>query len=533
MFSEALRKGTSTATCRAASRGTSKAGSKAGSKDGEAVFDYIVVGAGTAGCTLAALLTGDSETHVLLIEAGPPNRRRDVRVPSAFPKLLGSDVDWNDLTAPQEQLGGRRLAWPRGKLLGGSGSIGAMMEVRGCRADYDAWRDAGNPGWGYDDLTWPARRSEPLSSEPAEKFLAACARCGIPAYAAFEGPGQAGAGLVPVARRAGARWSAAESYLRPALRRGNLTVWTRIQVVRVLIEGGRATGVEYLQRGSRRQATAAKEVILCAGAVGSAHLLLLSGVGSTRQLEPLGIPVTAPLEGVGRNLQDHLAVELSYARAGSPAGQASWLNRLRYRIGRQGPLASNLLEAAAHVKSHPDLPACDLGILFAPVRSLDRGLEPPMEAGFSLFPTLLAPRSRGQITLTSQDPLVAPSIDPAYLSEGEDWERLTEGVKLARRLAASEPLAGENPAPEQSAEEAIESHARSLWSPVGTCKMGTGPDCVVNAALQVYGVAGLRVVDASVMPMIPRAPANATVTAIAEMAARRIRESRAEARQHP
>jgi choline dehydrogenase-like flavoprotein len=501
------------------------------------VFDYIVVGAGTAGCTLAALLTGDSQTNVLLIEAGPPNRRRDVRVPSAFPKLLGSDVDWNDVTVPQEQLGGRRPAWPRGKLLGGSGSIGAMMDVRGCRADYDAWLDAGNPGWGYDDLTWPDSSSEPSSSELTERFLAACARCAIPRYTAFEGPAQAGAGLVPVARRAGARWSAAESYLRPALRRGNLTVWTRIQVVRVLIEDGRATGVEYLQRGSLRQVTAAKEVILCAGAVGSAHLLLLSGVGPPRQLEPLGIPVAAPLEGVGRNLQDHLGVELSYGLAGSTAGPASWLNRLRYRIGRQGPLKSNLLEAVAYVKSRPDLPACDLGILFAPVRSLDRGLEPPVEAGFSLFPTLLAPRSRGQLTLASPDPLVAPSIDPAYLAgteaEAEDWERLTEGVKLARRVAASEPLAGENREPEESAEEAIESHARSLWSPVGTCKMGPGPDCVVDSALQVHGIAGLRVVDASVMPVIPRAPVNATVTAIAATAARRIREGRAEAPRQP
>jgi choline dehydrogenase len=489
------------------------------------LFDYIVAGAGTAGCTLASRLTENPGLRVLLIEAGPPDRQREIHIPAAFPSLsLKGLVRWNDTTEPQAHLNWRRLSWPRGKVLGGSGSIGAMIHLRGCRADYDAWRDLGNAGWGFDDL-------QPLFGaafcEPAEPnllstvFLDACEACQVPRYREFHGPAEAGAGLFPVSRKKGARWSVADALLRPALGRGNLTVWTGIQVARVLIEAGRATGVEYMHRGSRVQVRAAREVILCAGAVGSPQLLLLSGIGPVGQLESLGIPVAAALPGVGENLQDHLAVGLSYSctQPVSLAGSATGLNTLNYLTRKRGPLVSNILEAGAFAKSRPDLGACDLEILFAPLGSLERGLAPPAEHGFSLFAALLTPKSRGRITLTSADPLTPPRIDPAYLSTAEDRELLLKAVALARRIAESEPLAAYRGA---AAAFGLEDTARSLHHPGGSCKMGQDAASVVDSDLQVHGVAGLRVADASIMPLIPRSHPGATVMAIAEKVARLI-----------
>jgi choline dehydrogenase len=499
------------------------------------LFDYIVVGAGTAGCTLAARLTENPSSHVLLIEAGPPGRRREIAAPSAFPKLLGSSIDWNDATEPQENLNGRRLAWPRGKVLGGSGSLGAMIHLRGCRADFDAWRDLGNPGWGFDDLAplWvdpPPDSNPPAANRLTEVFLNACEERGIPRYEAFDGPAKEGAGVFPVARVNGQRWDATTEFLRPALKRGNLTVWTGVQAARVLVEEGRAAGVEYLLRGRLQQVRAAQEVILCAGTVGSAQLLLLSGVGPREQLEPLGIPVVKSLPGVGANLQDHLAVALRWKcppaisrQAGSLDGAGTRRNTLQYRLRKQGPLASNLIEAGACLKSRKDAEAADLEILFAPLYSLHRGLERPAEQhGFTLLAALLTPASRGRIRLKSGDLSDPPSIDAGYLAEPEDRARLQQAAARARDIAASaafEPYRGAGGSDE------LEELAVSLHHPVGTCRMGSDEDegSVVDASLRVRGVAGLRVADASVMPVIPRAHPNATVMAIAEKAARLIR----------
>jgi choline dehydrogenase len=486
------------------------------------LYDYIVVGAGTAGCTLAARLSEHPETQVLLMEAGPPDRRREIQVPALASKLFRSSIDWKDSTVAQEHLNGRQIPWPRGRVLGGSGSLSAMIHLRGCRSDYDGWP----AGWQYDDLAplfeeAPARpqvEANPLSAA----FLEACGSCGVVRYEGLDGPLNPGSGLYPLLHKNGARWSASRSLLRPALRRGNLTVWTGIQAARVTIEGGRATGVEYLQKGSRYQANASREVILCAGTVGSPKLLLLSGVGAPEELEPLEIPVAAAVPGVGKNLQDHLGVALSYSctQAVSLAGSATKLNMVRYMTRKDGPLASNVAEAGAFLKSRPDLDACDLEIIFAPLGSLDGSLVPPAADAFSLTVSLLTPRSRGRITLASADPLEPPRIDPAYLSSPEDRARLMEGIARARAIAGSEAFAAFRGAVISGD---FEAQAQSLHHACGSCRMGEDNASVVNAALQVHGVAGLRVVDASVMPEIPRVPLNATVMAMAEKAARLIK----------
>lgn len=484
-----------------------------------------MIGAGTAGCTLAARLSDNPQAQVLLMEAGPPGSRTQLATPAAFPQLLNSGWSWNNATEPQENLNGRRLPWPRGKVLGGSGSLGAMIHLRGCRADYDAWRELGNPGWGFDDLTpfW----IDPPKSEPAspnvltEVFLKACAQQGMHRSPLFEGPASEGAGLYPVARVNRERWDAASAFLRPALKRGNLTVWTGVHAARLLLENGRTTGIEYVLRDRRQQVQAAKEVILCAGTVGSPQLLLLSGIGPARQLERVGIPVAAAAEQVGENLQDHPAVALRW-RCPQPVsldGTGTRWNRLRYRLRRQGPLESNLIEAGACWKSQKDAEACDLEILFAPLYSLERGAAPPAEHGFTLLAALLTPKSRGRVSLASADPLVAPRIDPGFLSEAEDGERLKDAAQRARELVAAEAFAEYRGA---AYGNEIEELVVSLNHGAGTCRMGSDAESVVDPELRVRGIERLRVADASVTPLIPRAHPNATVMAIAEKAARLI-----------
>ncbi len=502
------------------------------------MYDYIVIGAGSAGCVLASRLSESRDTSVLLIEAGPVDHKREIHIPAAFSKLFKTPVDWNFTTEPQEHLNRRCLYWPRGKMLGGSGSMNAMVYIRGRRADFDHWRDLGCEGWGFDDLLplFQATEAQPLNitdlkcvNPLSQAFVEACEKVGIARNPDFNGPVQSGAGFYKVTQKNGRRWSTADAYLKPALRRGNLTVWTEIHVTRIIIENGRAVGVAYVQTGSGHQVRAAHEVILCAGAIGSPQLLLQSGLGPRMQLEALDIPVMVDLEGVGANLQDHLAVGISYfcTQPVSLSDLETLGNRVKYLAGKSGPLTSNIAEAGAFVKSQPGLAECDLQFHFAPVHYVDHGFTTPGGHGFSLGAALITPKSRGRITLRSADPLEAPAIDPAYLSDRSDLGPLLEGVKVAQRIANAKPFdpyRGQPVFPVDDPEACIRARAETLYHPVGTCKMGLDELSVVNPKLQVYGVTGLRVVDASVMPVIVGGNTNAATIIIAEKAARLIKE---------
>jgi len=499
------------------------------------VFDYIVIGAGGAGCVLASGLSENRECNVLLIEAGPPDRKREIHMPAAFSKLFKTPLDWNFATEPQEPLNGRRLYWPRGKMLGGSSSMNAMVYVRGRPADFDGWRDLGNAGWGFEEVLPFFKRVEAAVSitglrsvNPLSRaFLDACQQTGMRLNPDFNDASQEGAGLFRVMQKNGRRWSAADAYLRPALRRGNLTVWTGIQASRILIENGRAAGVEYFQKGSTQQVRASREVILSAGAIGSPQLLLLSGIGPLKQLEAQGISVQADLPGVGENLQDHLSVGESYfcTQPVSLTDIETFTNLVKYFVLKNGPLTSNIAEAGAFVKSQPGLAECDLEFHFAPVHYIDHGFAKPGGHGFSLGPSLLTPKSRGRITLRSIDPLEPPAIDPGYLSDPADMPPLVEGIRLARRIASAaafDSFRGKPVFDEDDPEAHIRGRAETLYHPTGTCKMGADPMSVVSPQLEVHGIAGLRVADASVMPVIVGGNTLAATMMIAEKAVQMI-----------
>jgi choline dehydrogenase len=521
------------------------------------MFDYIVVGAGSAGCALASRLSADPAADVLLLEAGPPDRKLEIRVPAAAPKLFKTRYDWDYATAPQPGLAGRELYWPRGKTLGGSSAINYQMYARGNRADFDHWAESGNPGWGFEQVLPYFRRLErygrgdprlrgrdgPLCIEDlrdpnpmTRAFVQAAVEAGLPANDDVNGAVQDGVGLTQVTQRRGRRWSAADAYLRPAGRRRNLTVRTRARATRVLFERGRAAGVEYLDLAGRRHklvtVRAASEVILAAGAVVSPHLLLCSGVGPAEILRGVGVRVVHDLPGVGDNLQDHLAVwvvaasarPVSLTTAESPANLARWL------FLRRGMLTSNGGEACAFTRTDPTLPAPDLELIFAPVPYIDHLVQWPAFHGLAIGAAALQPHSRGRVTLASADPLTPPRIQPGYLSdpEGRDLATLACGVTLARRILEMPALAAfaaemVEPAPGirggAEVETFIREQAETIYHPVGTCRMGQDALAVVDPGLRVHGLDGLRIADASVMPAIVRGHTNAATIMIAEKAA--------------
>ncbi|MFC9977577.1 GMC family oxidoreductase [Spirillospora sp. NPDC127200] len=513
-------------------------------------YDYIVVGAGSAGCALAARLSEDRAVRVALVEAGGPDDRREIHVPAAFPKLFKTAYDWDFHTVKQPGLDNRELYWPRGRTLGGSSSLNAMMWVRGHRADYDGW---GVPGWSYDEVLPYFRRLEgrvgsnadavygtdgPLTvseqrdpNETTRAFLAACDAAGVPRLPELNGPDNEGCALTPVSQRRGRRWSAADAYLRPARRRRNLTVATGVHVARVLIEDGRAVGIE--TRESRR-VRAGREVVLAGGAVGSPHLLMLSGVGDADHLREVGIEPVADRPAVGDRLRDHLAapvlrhctLPVTLTGADTPANVA------RYLLLRRGPFTSNVGEAVVFAKSDPALPAPDLELIFAPVPYVGHGLVPPTEHGLTIGVILLRPESAGRVRLASADPEAAPLIDPGYLTGEGDLRRLVQGVAMAERLLGTEPLAryaGGPMAPypggtdERALAAYVRGNAETLYHPTGTCRMGVDEDSVVDERLRVRGVAGLRVADASVLPEIVRGHTNAPAIMVGEKAADLIR----------
>jgi choline dehydrogenase len=520
------------------------------------VHDYVIIGAGSAGCVLANRLSEDPGTRVLLLEAGGPDRHWNIRVPAAFSKLFKGPHDWAYHTEPQTHMHGRRLYWPRGKVLGGSSSINAMIYIRGHRADYDQWRDLGNDGWGFADVLpyfkkaehqergsseyhgvgGPLHVSDPRSPNVlSHAFVEAGVDSGLPRNDDFNGPTQEGVGFYQVTQKSGRRHSAAAAYLVPALTRPNLTVRTGVLAARVLFSGKRADGVEYLEDGVPRQEQAAREVILCGGAINSPQLLLLSGVGPADHLRALGVPVVADVPGVGENLQDHLAVPVAY-RCTQPVtldAVETIGNALRFIFFKRGPLTSNVAEAGAFVHTRPGLKAPDLQFHFGPVCYLDHGFTRLAGHWLTLGPTLIRPQSRGRITLRSLDPRDAPAIQPDYLAAREDVDLMVEGIRLSRSFAGAKafhPFRGAEvyPGPEaQSADAMVDylrARAETIYHPAGTCKMGKDSRAVVDARLRVIGVEGLRVVDASVMPVLVGGNTNAPVIMIAEKAADLIRK---------
>jgi choline dehydrogenase len=499
--------------------------------------DYVIVGAGAAGCVLAHRLSADPAVRVALLEAGQPDKAQEIRIPAAFSKLFTTAYDWNYRTSKQSGLGDRELYWPRGKTLGGSTSINAQMWLRGQRADYDGW---GCPGWSYDEVLPYFTRTEsaPMSISPLRtpheltmRFLAACAEAGLPKEGNLNDAVHESYGLTLVTQRRGRRWSAADAYLRPALRRPNLTVVTGALVERVDLDGDRAIGVTYRDAvGTGHQVLAGREVILSAGAVNSPQLLMLSGIGEGEQLHAAGVTPRHELPAVGRHLQDHLASGLGvHCPAPITMVAAESLPQvLRYLLLRKGMLSSNVAEGVAFVRSSSSATAPDLELIFAPVPFIDHGQTEPPGHGITVGVVLLQPESEGRITLGSANPADPPVIDPGYLASKADLDRLVTGLKLAHRLLTTEalrPFVGEPMAPwtgkvdDESLAAHVRDHAETLYHPVGTCRMGTGPGSVVDLELKVHGLQGLRVADASVMPRINRGHTQAPAYMIGEKAA--------------
>jgi len=515
-------------------------------------YDYILIGAGSAGCVLAHRLTLAGK-KVLLLEAGPPDNKLEVRVPAAFPKLFGSSLDWDYHTAPQTNLKGRRLYWPRGKTLGGSSSINAMIYMRGNRADYDGWQ---LPGWSYDEVLpyfkcsethAPSfeRRSEfhgydgPLHLETrrytnplSEAFVAAGQAVGLEHNPDFNGEKQDGVGLFEVFHWRGRRWSAADAYLRPVLSRANLTVQSGVRVSRILLERGRAVGVEYRRNGQLERALSDRTV-LCAGAIGSPQILLLSGIGPAEHLRSVGVALEHELSGVGRNLQDHLAVPLPFdSRQPGSLDRAETLpNLARYLLEKRGPMVSNVAEAGGFVRIYSSAPAPDLQFHFGPAYFVAHGFEKGPAHHFTLGPTLLQPEARGYVQLRSSDPFHEAEIQPCYGAEA-DLETLVSGLELARDIAHTRPFDAFR-GPETLTQglrsradllEHVRRYAETLYHPVGTCKMGHGEDAVVDSSLKVRGLEGLYVADASVIPRVVRGNTQAPTVMIVEKAAEMLLE---------
>lgn len=526
-------------------------------------FDYVIVGAGSAGCALAARLSEEPNVSVCLLEAGPRDTHPLIRVPFGILWMMHSrTLNWRYWTAPQERLNGRRLFWPRGKTLGGSSSSNAMCYTRGHPADYDAWRELGNPGWGYADLLPYFKRAEnrergetefhgvggPLNVAPLRSpnplslaFVEAAAAAGHRRNEDFSGPEQEGVGLYEVTQVNGERCSSARAYLRPAATRPNLAVLTRTHATRVLFEGRRATGVAFRQEGAERGVAARREVILSGGAINSPQLLLLSGVGPGAELQALGIPVVHDLPGVGKNLQDHLDVTVVQActqavsHGLTPATALRGLAEIvRYLVSRRGMYTTNAAEAGGFVKSAPGEALPDLQFHFTTAPLSNHGLDVKflLQQGYTLHVCDLRPLSRGEIRLAGPDPLAHPRIEPNYLAHPRDLEKLVLGVKAARRILAApafDPYRGDEirPGPgvqsDEEIREFIRRRAETIYHPAGTCRMGGDPLAVVDPELRVRGLEGLRVADASIMPLLVGGNTNAPAIMIGEKAADLIR----------
>lgn len=503
-------------------------------------YDYIVIGAGSAGCVVANRLTEDSDTAVLLLEAGNSDTKPEIQIPAECFTLLGSEVDWGYFSEPEPYLNHRKMFCSRGKVLGGSSSINFMMYIRGNPRNYDRWLSLGNPGWGYQDVLPYFKKSEHQQRGASEFhgvdgelsvtdlispatvsqcFIDTCVAMGYDYNPDFNGAQQEGAGYYQLTVKEGKRHSAAAAFLLPVFHRPNLTVMTGALVTRLLLDGTRAVGVEYLHEGTLHQVTVDREVILSAGAFDSPKLLMLSGIGNAEYLQAMGISVVADLPGVGQNLQDHILTCVVQAAT----------QDVHPAITSNGVEAGLFLHSKGNLETAPDLQ-----FFFGPIQFLSSGYT-PADFGFTGAVSLTHPQHIGSVSLPSPDPKDSPTIRMNYLQNQADVQKLVEGVKLMRQLFqnnAFDEFRGQEIAPgshiqsDATLEDYIRGACSTVWHPVGTCKMGIDSMAVVDPELRVHGIQGLRVVDASIMPTITTGNTNAPTIMIGEKAADLIKAER-------